>query len=140
MTGPLYVSLARYENQRIPSGRYTLLSFPSTSRDAYSMAGGERDVILPHAEGLACLELNVIWDDVYQPEEFRDVFVRDPRGRDDRTGYDHRSATKGVNCFTKTHWLEVHPSVPLGVYVSQDSGYPLNVTHAQFKMTLFPKG
>lgn len=139
MTNPLYVSLARYEDQLIPPGRYTLLEFPSTSEDVYAMAGGDRRLIYPASGGLACLELNVIWDDSYPAEEFRDVFSRDPLGVDDRTGYDHRAPTKGVNCFTKTHWIIVDPLVPLGVYVSQDSGYPLNVTHAQFKLTIFPR-
>lgn len=143
MTSPLYVSLARYENQKIPTDSYTLLTFPATSSDDYVMAGRDRSIIVPEFEGLACLEMNVIWEPAPRGwpvgGKLQYVFTREPHGKDDRTGYNHVAPVLGVNCFTSTHWLKVYPDVPLGVLVAQRSGYPLNVTHAQFKMTLFPK-
>lgn len=145
MTQPLYVSLARYTAQEIQPNKYTLLEFPDTSTDKYSMAGEDRKLIFPAFDGLACLEMNVIWEApsaAYPVTKFRYVFSRDPFGLDNRTGYNHVAPVKGTNCFTSTHWISVDLAkfTSLGVWVQQDSAAPLNVTHAQFKLALFPAG
>lgn len=141
MTSPFYVSLARYTAQEIQPNKYTLLEFPDTSKDVYRMAGDDRKLIYPVADGVACLEMNVIWEAPsadYPVAKFRYVFSRDPYGLDNRTGYSHVAPVKGTNCFNSTHWITVDPRVPLGVRVQQDSKAPLNVTHAQFKLVIFP--
>lgn len=139
MAEPLYASLARYEEQKIPTGKYTPVTFPDTSEDDHGMAGEKRDVIFPAASGLGCLELNVIWEPVKLPVgKFQYAFSRDPRGKDDRTGYNHVAPVDGVNCVTRTHWLKVHPHAPLGLWVAQRTGGPLNITHAQLKLVIFP--
>ncbi len=140
MTSPLYVSLARYEEQEIPTGKYTLVTFPDTSEDVWHMAGDLREVIFPAVEGLGCLEMNVIWEPVKLPVgKFQYTFSRDPHGKDDRTGYNHVAPVDGVNCVTRTHWLKVNPHVPLGLWVAQRTGGPLNITHAQLKLVIFPE-
>lgn len=145
MTQPLYVSLARYTAQEIQPNKYTLLEFPDTSKDAARMAGEDRRLIRPAVNGLACLEMNVIWEAPskdYPVTKFRYVFSRDPFGLDDRTGYSHVAPVKGVNCFASTHWItiDLEKFTSLGVWVQQGSAVPLNVTHAQFKLVLFPTG
>lgn len=148
MTQPLYVSLARYTAQEIQPNKYTLLEFPDTSKDASGlgkMAGEDRRLIYPATSGIACLEMNVIWEApsaAYPVTKFRYVFSRNPLGLDNRTGYNHVAPVKGTNCFTSTHWISVDLTkfTSLGVWVQQDSAAPLNVTHAQFKLVLFPTG
>lgn len=135
-----YSALARYADLAIEPETYTLLSFPDTSADFWGMASKDRKLIVPEFAGVGCLELNVIWE-AARYTELRDVFTRNPFGKgegaDDRTGYDHRVPSPGVQCFTKTHWLQVHPKTPLGVYVWHDGLHPVEVTHAQFKLTIF---
>lgn len=143
MAEPLYVSLARYTNQKIQPNEYTLLEFPDTSLDALGMASEDRKLILPATNGIACLEMNVIWEAPskdYPVTKFRYAFSRDPLGLDDRTGYSHVAPVKGVNCFASTHWITINLGkfTSLGVWVAQGSAAPLNVTHAQFKLVLFP--
>ena len=140
----MYCSLARYEPQEIPSGPYTLLTFPDVSSDELSMGQGAQGLILPAAAGTGILELNIHWA-AGDYTELRDVFVRDPYGStgnasltDNRTGYDHRPPSPGIQCFDKLHMIKVEPGVPLGVYVSQNSGGTVSVTHAQFKLKILP--
>ncbi len=148
MTSPFYVSLARYTSQEIKPNRYTLLEFPDILKDASGlgeMAGEDRRLIYPATNGLACLEMNVIWEApsaAYPVTKFRYAFSRDPLGLDDRTGYNHVAPVKGTNCFTSTHWISINLTKfsSIGVLVQQDSAAPLNVTHAQFKLALFPAG
>lgn len=145
MTEPFYVSLARYTSQKIQPNKYTLLEFPDTSKDEYSMAGKDRRLIYPATDGIACLEVNVIWEapsTTYPVTKFRYAFSRDPLKLDDRTGYSHVAPVKGTNCFDSTHWITINLEKfsSLGVWVAQDSKAPLNVTHAQFKLVLFPTG
>lgn len=140
------------QEQIIPSGVYTPVRFPygvQENADPWDMhsriqAGGrivtyadpESGLIRPAVGGWGCLEFNVIWMDG-DYTEIRDVFVRDPLGVPDETGYDHRGRTPGENCFTKTHWLAVRPGVPLGVQVAHDGVSPAKVRMAQFKLTIF---
>lgn len=139
------------QEQVIPSGGYTLLRFPfgaQENADPWDMhspiqngrrvtfADPESGLILPTVAGVGCLELNVIWMDA-DYVELRDVFVRDPLGTPDETGYDHRARTPGENCFTKTHWLVVRPGVPLGVQVAHDGTGDARVRMAQLKLTIF---
>lgn len=139
------------QEQVIPSGGYTLLRFPfgaQENSDPWDMhcrnqgsgmvtyADPASGLIIPSAAGIGCLELNCIW----MPgdyKEIRDVFVRDPLGTPDQTGYDHRAPTPGEQCVTKTHWLIVRPDKPLGVMVGHDATGPALVRMAQFKLTIF---
>lgn len=142
------------QEQVIPSGGgYTLLRFPYTAAqentDPWDMhstrqpdgrivtyADPEAGLVRPTVPGWGCLELNVIWLDG-EYTELHDVFVRDPLGTPDQTAYDHRSRTAGENCFTKTHWLSVRPSAPLGVWVSHNGPADARVRMAQLKLTIF---
>lgn len=131
----------RSVDQVIPSNRYTLLTFPSVNIDEAGMAvTADEAIILPSRDGVGLLEFNVVWA-AGNYTELRDVFSRDPRkvtsDPDNRTGYDHRAPSPGVQCFTKQHSLIVHPDIPLGVFVYHNSPTPVAVTMAQFKLTIF---
>lgn len=140
------------QEQSIPAtGAYTTLQFPYGAQenddpwDMHSPNQGSSFVaypdpkaglIYPAVAGLGCLELNIIWMDGNYTE-LRDVFVRDPFGTPDQTAYDHRARTPGENCFTKQHWLLVHPSTPLCVQVAHDGTTAAKVRMAQLKLTIF---
>ena len=134
-----YASLVLFDDTPIVGGKYTLLKFPETSSDKLKMASSERHLILPSREGVGLLELDIVWE-AGDYTELRDVFVRDPfkvtDDPDNRTAYDHRPPSPGVQCFTKSHTLLVYPDIPLGVYVSHDDTVPRSVTMAQFKLTI----
>lgn len=134
-----YTSLVLYDDTPIAGGKYVLLGFPDTSSDVLGMASKDRHTIVPSRAGIGLLELNIVWE-AGDYSELRDVFVRDPfkvtKDPDNRTAYDHRPPSPGVQCFTKQHTLLVHPDVPLGVYVSHNDVVPRRVTMAQFKLTI----
>ena len=138
--------------QVIPTGSYTTLCFPHGTQendDPWDMhprqapngslityPAQESGLLYPTAAGLGCLELNIIWMDA-DYTELKDVFVRDPFGTPDQTAYDHRARTPGENCFTKQHWLLVHPDTPLCVQVGHNGTTTAKVRMAQLKLTIF---
>lgn len=134
-----YASLVLYDDTPVEGGKYRLLKFPETSSDVLHMGGADRYTIIPSREGVGLLELNIVWEEG-DYSELRDVFVRDPfkvtKDPDNRTAYDHRPPSPGVQCFTKQHTLLVHPNVALGVYVYHDDVVPRSVTMAQLKLTI----
>jgi hypothetical protein len=72
--------------------------------------------------------------------EFRDQYVRDPLGYTsnpvDTTATDHRTATPGIQTYTKSWGIFVSPTVPLALRVRHDASGTVNLTLAEFKLAI----
>ncbi|MDT0381946.1 hypothetical protein RM572_24595 [Streptomyces sp. DSM 42041] len=140
--------------QMIEPGGYRLVRFPYGSRESYDRHGmhqtrqpdgdgstypDERSgLIWPAADGWGDLVANIHWE-AGDYTELRDRFVRDPlglAGGEDSTGTDHRRPSPGMQCFTKTHAIFVHPDTPLGLKVAHNDDRPRRLLHAQFKLAI----
>lgn len=148
-------SLIAGEPQSIPAGGYHIVRFPfdgesydghgmhnALQPDPYTMGSWSLDdrsgLIWPSISGWGVLTANVHWE-AGGYTELRDRFVRNPLGEaPDSTATDHRSPSPGMQCFTKTHQLFVHPDVPLAFLVSHNDSVPRRITHAQFKLAIHP--
>jgi hypothetical protein len=145
--------------QTFSAGRYHVVRFPygsAESRDVHRMhqvvqpdghevANWRKEdragLIWPAAEGWGVLTAMVQWE-AGGYRELRDQYVRDPLGLTsdpaNTTATDHRAPTPGMQCYTKHHELEVHPSVPLALRVRQESSGARRLVHAQFKLAIHP--
>lgn len=125
-------------------------------------------LIWPSRKGLGLLEANIHWEaasvgidlpDIpgipdwmkkgHRYTELRDRFVRDPldlmQGEPgdegeggNSTATDHRALTPGGQFYTKCHMMFVHPDVPLAAMVAHNANESVKVTHAQFKLAIWP--
>lgn len=74
--------------------------------------------------------------------EYRDQFVRNPLGyagggtTADTTATDHRPPTPGGQFFTKSWGIFVDPAVPLALRVYHNASEALNLTLAEFKLSI----
>jgi hypothetical protein len=144
--------------QTVPSGGYHVLRFPfggGESYDAHGMHQLEQPdgyiispdawrlddrsgLIWPTVEGWAHLYALIYWEDG-DYTELRDQYVRDPLGLStgtDTTCTDHRPPSLGMQCFSKSHGVFVHPGTPVALRVSHNDGVPRKVTLAEFKMVI----
>ncbi|MCK1795011.1 hypothetical protein MTQ01_03055 [Streptomyces sp. XM4193] len=152
----LYVcSLISERSQVIPNGGgYHLLRFPYgeyESYDVWNMHPAQQPdgkvsshpdqrsgLIWPKVGGWATLTANIHWE-AGNYSELRDQFVRDPlgiNGKSDSTATDHRRPSPGMQCFTKSHQIFVHPHTPLGLRVGHTASSSRRVVHAQFKVAI----
>lgn len=152
----LYVcSLISNSTQVIPGDKgYHLLRFPfgdHESSDVWNMHPASQPdgreskhpdersgLIWPKVGGWATLTANIHWE-AGSYSELRDRFVRDPLGLDgtpDSTATDHRPPSPGMQCFTKSHQIFVHPHTSLGLKVAHTGASSRRVVHAQFKVAI----
>lgn len=152
----LYVcSLISDRSQAIPGGGgYHLLRFPFGEYESYdvwnmhpvdqpdgatSRHPDKRSALIwPTVGGWATLTANIHWEAAHYGE-LRDQFVRDPlglNGAPDSTATDHRRPSPGMQCFTKSHQIFVHPHTPLGLSVGHTGSGSRRVVHAQFKVAI----
>lgn len=74
--------------------------------------------------------------------EYRDQFVRNPLGYAgagpavDTTATDHRPPSPGGQFFTKAWGINVDPAVPLALRVQHNASAALNLTLAEFKLSI----
>lgn len=74
--------------------------------------------------------------------EYRDQFVRNPLSFPgagtavDTTATDHRAPTPGGQFFTKQWGINVDPTVPLALRVQHNASAALNLTLAEFKLSI----
>ncbi|GEB49491.1 MULTISPECIES: hypothetical protein [Streptomyces] len=150
-------SLILNERRELDPGEYHVVRFPFGGGESYDAEGMHQvaqpdgyevgdwraddrsGLIWPSADGWGILTAMIQWE-AGSYGELRDQFVRDPLGLtdnpDDTTATDHRPPSKGMQCFTKTHSLFVHPGVPLALRVSHDAGGRCALVHAQFKLSI----
>ncbi len=144
--------------QLIPANVWTIVKFPyghAESYDADNMHAETRNgvkhpypksqasgLIYPAHDGpFARVNIMVQWEDDRVAREYRDQLARNPlSSKPDTTATDHRAATPGMQCFTKTWDLFVHPDVPLGLRVMHNytvRGKPtaIYLTLAEFKLS-----
>lgn len=141
-----YVSLINKQLQPIPPNRYTLLHFADDveSSDEWNMHNGkgseESGLIYPCADGIGILEANIFWE-AADYTKVCDRFDRNPlTDACDPTGYDHRNPCPDMQCITKLHTLLVFRDTPLGIRVRHNAPDWVNVTQAQFKLTIMQRG
>ncbi|MFE0763672.1 hypothetical protein [Streptomyces smyrnaeus] len=155
----LVCSLKVDVNQVIPDdGNYHVVRFPfgggeSYDRwemhqvqqpDGYTVTDWATDdrsgLIWPARDGWGHLYAMIQWE-AGDYTELRDQYVRDPLGLTsdpmNTTATDHRVPSPGMQCFTKSHGIFVHPGVPLALRVAQNSGGDLNVVLAEFKLVIY---
>ncbi|GAA2092985.1 hypothetical protein GCM10009801_59840 [Streptomyces albiaxialis] len=150
-------SLISNHTQSVPGGGgYHILRFPFGAGESYDGHGMHQMVqpdgyeivdwdsddrsglIWPAADGWGELTANIHWEDGNY-SELRDRFVRDPLGLStgpDSTATDHRPPSPGMQCFTKTHGIFVHPGTPLALLVGHTDSRSRRIVHAQFKLAV----
>lgn len=158
-------SLIRSTNQLIPAGSsYTLVRFPFGSAESYDEfemhqlvqpdgyvingAGWDSDdrsaLIWPSRHGWGTLSALIQWEAPTGTSgavaEYREGYVRDPLGLgedpNNTTGTAHAAASPGANFFRANWPIFVHPDVPLAVRVGHSGSGPLNLTLAEFKLSI----
>lgn len=151
-------SLITAEPQSIPAGGYHVVNFPfgggesfdehgmhqMLQPDGYEISDWRADdrsgLIWPSVAGWGVLTGIVYWEDG-QYGELRDRFERDPLNistGSDTTATDHRARTPGVQCFTKTHQMFVHPGTPVAFKVGHTSSRAERIYLAEFKLAIHP--
>lgn len=149
-------SLIRDTPQPIPADGYHLVRFAfgtdesldehgmhqAAQPDGHQVDDWDKDdrsgLIWPSADGWGGLTAMIQWEDGGYTE-LRDQFVRDPLGLStgrDTTATDHRPRSPGLQCFTKSHEILVHPGTTLALYVHHDDSRTRNIVHAQFKLAI----
>ncbi|MFI9026290.1 hypothetical protein [Streptomyces sp. NPDC053560] len=151
-------SLKRDTPQLIEPGPYQIVRFPFgtlESSDAYEMHqvqqqdgytiaswdGDDRSgLIWPSRAGWGHLYAMIQWESG-DYTELRDQFVRDPLhfGSDpeNTTATDHRPASVGMQCFTKSHGIFVDPAVPLALRVTHNDTVARNLVLAELKLVIY---
>jgi hypothetical protein len=150
-------SLKRDINQLIPPGSvYTIVRFPFGSTESYDAYGMHQTaqpdgytitnwdtddrsgLIWPSVSGWGHLYAMIQWE-AGDYTELCDQYVRDPLGLNspaDTTATDHRPPSSGIQAFTKSHGIFVHPSTPLALRVAHNDTVARNVTLAEFKLVI----
>lgn len=152
----LVCSLINKEEQDIPPGSYHILRFPFGAGESYDAHGMHQmaqpdgyqitdwrtddrsGLIWPAASGWGVLTGIVYWKDGGYTE-LRDRFERDPLNLStgpDTTATDHRPRTPGVQCFTKTHQMFVHPETPIAFKVGHNSSSTQTTYLTEFKLAI----
>lgn len=138
--------------QTIPKNTWTVVRFPydevNESYDAESMhtlvqggveypypASPQSGLIYPASDGpFARLDWMVQWENDYA-SEYKDQLCRDPFGIADTTATSHRPPSPGMQCFTGSWDIFVHPDVPLALRVAHNHTSSLKLVLAEFKLS-----
>lgn len=150
-------SLILNEPQPIPAGSpYQIVRFPFGGGESYDAHGMHQMIqpdsyqitdwreddraglIWPSAHGWGVLTGIVYWEHGGYTE-LRDRFERDPLNLStgpDTTATDHRPRSPGVQCFTKTHQMFVHPQTPIAFRVGHNSSSTERIYLAEFKLAI----
>ncbi|MGW4493733.1 hypothetical protein [Streptomyces sp. NPDC004376] len=153
---PYTCSLKVEGSQRIQPGTWSIVRFPYTSESAddhdmhparqpggRTVTGWATDnragLIWPAEEGWGELHAMIQWE-AGGYTELRDQFVRDPLGYTtdpaNTTATDHRPPSPGMQSFTKSHGIYVHPGTPLALRVWHNDKVPRLLTLAEFKLVI----
>lgn len=150
-------SLIVKKPQLIPPNKWTIVKFPygdeNESYDQDNMHALERGgrsypypasevsgLIYPKHDGpFAHLNAMIQWEEARVAREYRDQFCRDPLGATkdpvNTTATDHRPPSPGLQCFTKSWDLFVHPNVPLALRVAHNYSRPINLVLVELKLS-----
>ncbi|MCT2590233.1 hypothetical protein LHJ74_09955 [Streptomyces sp. N2-109] len=149
-------SLIRNTAQTIPADGYHIVRFPFGSAESLDRHGmhqieqpdghriGDWDaedrsgLIWPSVDGWGGLTAMIQWEDGGYTE-LRDQYIRDPLNLStgpDTTATDHRPPSPGMQCYTKSHEIMVHPGTPLALRVHHNDSRARRLVHAQFKLAV----
>lgn len=152
----MFCSLIRHPDQVIYPGSYTIVKFPFGSSESWDVHGmhnaiqpdgyevtdwdnDERSgLIWPSVRGLGTLHATMQWDSANYTE-VRHQFVRDPLNLStgpDTTATEHFEPSIGMQCFTKSWQIIVNPETPLAYRVYHNASGPINLSLAQFKLSI----
>jgi len=154
MPNPI-LSLKVHVPQSIEPGVWTVVRFPYDGESydpfgmherldplGYEVRDWQRDdrsgLIWPTVDGWGTVHAMVQWEPG-DYRELRDQLIRDPLNLStgpDTTATDHRPPSPGMQCFTKTWGLFVHPKTPLALRVAHDDDQPRLVTLAELKLEI----
>lgn len=110
--------------------------------DGYEVRDWQRNdrsgLVWPTSDGWGTLHAMVQWEPGGY-DELRDQLVRDPLNLTtgaDTTATDHRVPTPGMQSFTKTWGMFVHPETPLALRVMHTDARPRMLTLAELKLEI----